>query len=139
MAVKGYRLNWKGDKVEAAAQDVLSLFLQQFGLAVEGGAKERLYYGHGVDTGTLRRSIHSADPNYNWPGDSIRPAADTPERGGKAISPAKKGNKLVLCVGSGMVYARVINAKYHFMEDSLEANMPRAGEILQWAYNQKVH
>ena len=132
-----YKLNWKDKEVAGQCEGVGSLFLEQFGLAVEGSAKEQLYWGHGMRTGTLRRSIHSAAPGYNWPGDNLKPSEESPERGGQAVSPGKVGEKLVLQVGSGMIYADVIERLYHYMETGLRINLDHVPRILKWAAAQK--
>lgn len=130
---KSYTLKWYGRKSQQEVEQAVTLFLQQWALGVEGAAKEQLYPGHGVITGTLRRSIHAADPDYNWPGDDLMPDESTPERGGQSVSPAKKGSKLVVSVGSGMVYARVIEKKYHYLANALRKMLDEAPRILKWA------
>src|SRR5512142_2111304 len=100
----GYQLNWLGQVVFQDAMRILSDAWGQVGLAVEGNAKKELYKGHGVLTGTLRRSIHTAKPGYAWPGDNVEPENDTPERGGKSVKADANASEVRLEVGSGMVY-----------------------------------
>lgn len=132
MAKTSYRLTWYGPQTKKAMEEVSMLFLEQWGLAVEGAGKEQLHPGHGVITGTLRRSIHCAKPNYNWPGDDLLPSEESPERGGKAVSPARIGRKLVVSVGSGMCYARKIEELYHFMANAFNEILPQVPRILKW-------
>jgi len=131
--VTKYVHKWYGKKAASYAEEMLKLFLGQWGLHVEGKAKEQLYWGHGMVTGTLRRSIHSAEPGYNWPGDDVAPSAETPERGGEHVEPAREGKKLVIEVGSGMVYARKIEDLYHYMENAVKDSLNDAPRILKWA------
>jgi len=80
----------------------------KFGLKVEGNAKKKLFKGHGVITGTLRRSIHLAQPGYGWRNDNVTASDNSPERGTRAVTPLVRGTRLMLQVGSGMDYALYI-------------------------------
>jgi hypothetical protein len=124
-------LKWNGPAAEGQAIRRLSNALGDIGLDVEGEAKKELYKGHGVLTGTLRRSIHSAGPGYNWPGDDVAPAEGTPERGGQAATPEPIGRRLVVAVGSGLVYAMAVHQGhhsfegYHYITNAVEKVRPR--------------
>ncbi len=151
---RGWKLNWQGDQVLQDAQTTLAEAWTQVGLAVEGAAKKELHKGHGVETGTLRRSIHCAAPGYNWSGDDVAAASDSPERGGNAVAPAKKGNVLSLQVGSGLSYAAAIEfgftsaieyammgirnfEGYRYLRNGLDKVKPQIPEILSKFFQKK--
>lgn len=83
----------------------LSQGLKAFNAELVKGAKTKLYPGHGYLTGTLKRSIHAADPDYDWGRDNVEPSGSTPERGSHPYEPVKDGTLLMSAVGSGMRYA----------------------------------
>lgn len=113
---KGYKLIWRGDEVVAEKQKSMMGAMSEIGLRVEGESKRELYKGHGVLTGTLRRSIHSATPGYTWRGDNVDPAEGTPERGGQPALPTLERNQIVVQVGSGMEYAMAVHQGHHSFE-----------------------
>lgn len=123
---KGFTLNWKGDQVVDEVEDNAILILGEFGLAVEGEAKQELRPGHGVKTGTLRRGIHAAKPGYNWAADNIVPSNSAPNLGGKIVSAVRKGGRLVVSVGVGLIYAMTVHQGhgsfkgYHYLTNGLE-------------------
>jgi len=104
-------LNWKGKRVEADVIRVLSLGLGDIGLDMEAEAKKQLYPGHGVLTGTLRRSIHAASGDHNFAAE-----AEGQEQGGHAPEPSRQGDRLVIAVGSGLVYAMAVHQGHHSFE-----------------------
>jgi hypothetical protein len=75
------KLNWNGKEVLKAVESNVAKALGEFALEVEAAAKKELKkspsekvngkkrylkgQGMGVRTGTLRRSIHTAQPGYN--------------------------------------------------------------------------
>lgn len=101
---KPYKLNWNGEEVFKIVSKNGEAIMSEIGLVAEGESKKELRKGHGVVTSTLRRSIHSATPGYNWSAD-----AAGSELGGKGASPARKNGKLVVELGSGLVYALAIH------------------------------
>ena len=128
----GFRLTWKGDKVlDEVLKDVVSPALSDIALDVEGEAKEELQAGHGVETGTLRRSIHAASPDYTWAKDNVKPSPGTPERGGQAAEPKKQNGQLLISVGSGLNYALAVHqghgkfSGYHYLTNGLNKVKPR--------------
>lgn len=133
------RLDWKGPQVRAAVRQNVAASWSEFGLRVETAAKQQLYKGHGVRSGTLRRSIHVAPPGYAWHDDNVTPADGTPERGGQAALPGMEQDGLHLEVGSGMVYALAIHqgfekgsfAGYHYLTNALALVKPELPEILR--------
>ena len=102
----GYRLTWKGLQVTEDFVDAVAEGWTDVGLEAEKQSKMILFPGHGYYTGTLRRSIHIAQPG--WGSDNVKPTNSTPERGGKRVAPLKTGTRLLLQIGSGMVYALII-------------------------------
>ena len=105
-------LNWRGDEVLKTTQENAAKIISEFALTVEGEAKKELRKGHGVETGTLRRSIHTALPGYDWGGDDVEPSAGAIERGGEAAMP-EAGNQLTVEVGSGLIYAMAVHQGHH--------------------------
>src|SRR5512134_865803 len=130
-------LKWKGPAAEEQAIRRLSNALGDIGLDIEGEAKKQLYKGHGVLTGTLRRSIHSAGPGYNWPADDVEPNETTPERGGQNVTPEQTGRRLVIAVGSGLVYALAVHQGhgsfegYHYLTNAVEKVKPRVPQHIR--------
>lgn len=125
------KLVWRGAEVLRQAETLMGEALGSVALEIESEAKRELYPGHGVDTGTLQRSIHVATPGYNWAGDNVKPSERSPERGGRRV------NGLVLIVGSGMDYALAVHQGsgnrdgYHFLTNASDRVMPRALRIIQ--------
>lgn len=95
----------------AAASDGLT----EMSLNHERLAKSRLVKGRGVVTGTLRRSIHAADVDYNFGSDDVQPSPGAPERGGRVFALAERNGKLIVTTGSGMKYARKIDDRYGYL------------------------
>ena len=110
--------------------------LGKFALRVEGYSKHELRRGHGVLTGTLRRSIHVAQPGYNWGADDLEPKAGTPELGGQMVEALINGRKVTIQVGSGLRYALPVHGGhhsfegYHFLTIGLDKAKPELGQDL---------
>ena len=102
-------LTWRGPQIEREEEAAAAEALQEFGLRLETEAKKELYKGHGVVTGTARRSIHTASPDHNWAGDDVAPDSGTPERGGQTPDVGKKGSVLSIETGSGLEYAMALH------------------------------
>lgn len=128
----GYKLDWKGVQCKAQVVGAVKVGLGRFGLVHEREVKRELRAGQGVLTGTLRRSVHSADPSYDFPGDDVAPSNSTPERGGNAAA-AIVGNKVITSVGSGMVYAHYIEQIYGYIQKGHERALPELNELLEQA------
>jgi len=138
-----FTLNWQGDNVKRQVMENIAKAVGEFGLTVEGEAKRELRKGHGVLTGTLRRSIHTAMPGYDWAGDDDQ-SGNGPERGGQLIEGAIDDSAITVQVGSGLVYAMAINqgwpegykkmhgsfVGYHFMNEGLKKAKPKLPSIL---------
>ena len=106
-----FTLNWKGDEVKRQALENAAAAMAEFGLTVEAESKKELRKGHGVLTGTLRRSIHTALPGYDWGGDDVEPSPGSPERGGELNAPDT--DNVTVQVGSGLVYAMAVHQGHH--------------------------
>jgi hypothetical protein len=144
----GYRVKWLGDVVVKDFETQIKEGWTQVGLAVETEAKANLFKGHGVVTGTLRRSIHIAQPGYNWKGDDVPSGADSTERGRKKIEPVIRNGKVMLQIGSGMVYALFIEiggaaldmnnsfGGYGYLRGALAKVKPKVKDIMR-AYVQR--
>ena len=123
---KIYDLNWRGDEVVKVSEEQLAAIMTEFGLTAEGEAKKELKKGHGVLTGTLRRSVHLASPDYEYSQDNVEPSESTPERGGNEATPQKDDHRFILALGSGLVYALKIHqgwgifTGYHYITIGVE-------------------
>lgn len=121
-----WEFNWNDEEVIKLSQEQLEAVLVEFGLVVEGESKKELEKGHGVLTGTLRRSIHAASGDFNFGTDDVEPSESSPERGNKEISAKRDGNRFVVAVGSGLKYAMRIHqgwgrfGGYHYITNGLE-------------------
>ena len=134
---KLFDLKWNGEEVVQLCEEQLRAIMNEAGLVAEGEAKRELRKGHGVVTGTLRRSIHTAQPDYNFAADDVKAAAGTPERGGKAIDAVKDGsNRFAVAVGSGLRYAMKVHQGwgnfqgYHYITNGVDKMKKRLGEII---------
>ncbi len=122
--------NWRGDQIVTAVKQNVANGLGRFALRVEGHSKKELRRGHGVRYGTLRRSIHVAEPGYNWGADDVKPGPQTPELGGQSFTAVINGHKVTIQVGSGIRYALPVHqghhsfAGYHFLTNGLEKAKP---------------
>jgi hypothetical protein len=121
---KSYFRRWEPEKVVDEKLQRLSRAFGRFGLQVEADSKRELRKGHGVLTGTLRRSIHTAEPGYDFGKDDVEPSASTPERGGRQVNAAVAKRQLSLLVGSGLVYALVIHRMYKYLTLGLKRARP---------------
>lgn len=126
-------LTWRGPRVREKLIDALSATLVEFDQAAERDAKQRLFPGHGYDTGTLQRSIHAAAPDYNWHEDDVPRSTDTPERGGRNFTPEVQRKKILAAVGSGMRYAIYVHQSwYRFIRDAVINMASRLDGILDY-------
>ena len=131
-----FRLNWLGDEVKRTMQEKGAKIIAEFALTVEGESKRELRKGHGVITGTLRRSIHTALPGYDWGGDDVEPSAGAPERGGQNVEAQSSGGRITVEVGSGLVYAMPVHqghgsfAGYHYLTNGLNKAKAKLGSII---------
>lgn len=131
-----YTLDWKGDELKRTIQENGAKIVAEFALTVEGEAKKELRKGHGVLTGTLRRSIHTALPGYDWGGDNVEPSASSPERGNAQVAPDANNQQVTIEVGSGLVYAMSVHqghhsfAGYHYLTNGLNKAKVKLASII---------
>lgn len=124
-------MDWQGAACREQVAGAVQAGLTEFGLRHEGEAKSELKKGRGVVTGTLRRSVHSAEPTYNFAADDVQPNPGSPERGGSGGQAAIEGDVVSILVGSGLVYARVIEDRYAYMSQSHARVLPDLVGILE--------
>lgn len=133
----GLRLIWRGTEVLRKVQTNVEDAYGEFGLHVERYAKKELSRGHGVLTGTLRRSIHTADASYDWGSDDVTASKSSPERGGQAVKGESVGATVTLLIGSGLKYALPVHqghhsfAGYHYLTNGLAKAKPELDGILR--------
>lgn len=111
-------LVWKGDDVQKQVVAAIIDGVTEFGLTHETEAKRELTPGHGVLTGTLRRSIHAANADYNYGSDDVAPTPSSPERSQQGLDVKAQGIRVAVTVGSGMRYARRIEEMYGYITGS---------------------
>ena len=141
-----FRLDWKGEELKLTMQENGAKIISMFALTVEAEAKKELRRGHGVKTGTLRRSIHTALPGYDWGGDNVEAKKikrkkgvgvieGSPERGFQKIMPANS-TRMTLEVGSGMGYAMAVHQGhgnfegYHYLTNGLTKAQRKLNSIM---------
>lgn len=127
---------WFGKEISQAVAQNVAKALGKFSLRVERHSKRELRRGHGVRYGTLRRSIHTAQPGYNWGGDDVKPGPGTPEMGGRSFTAMIEGRKITIQVGSGLKYALPVHQGhhsfegYHYIANGLEKAKPELAQDL---------
>ena len=132
-----YELHWNGAEVLRVSEEKLSQIMGRIGLEVEGDGKKELRKGHGVITGTLRRSLHCAEAGFDWPGDDMEPNEASPELGGQVVEVSVSGHQVSIEVGSGLRYALPVHQGhggfpgYHFLTKAVEQVRQRLGSILE--------
>ncbi len=113
--------------------DVIIASLNEYALKVEGDAKRPLQKGgRGVVTGTYRRSIHAANPRYNYAGDNVPVKTKRrkgrviivqsgPERAGQGGGAEKLTDTIIgVKVGSGMSYAGAVEGRHKTIKRSFD-------------------
>lgn len=133
------RLDWRGEQVQTEVRKRVAQAWGEVGLRVETEAKRELYKGHGVITGTLRRSIHTATPPYSWGSDDVAPSNNSPERGGQMNLAGMESDGLTIQVGSGLKYAMVVHQGrddgsfegYHYLRNALAKVKPQIQGVLK--------
>lgn len=128
---------WFGKEVADKVTKNVAAAMGEFALRAEGHSKRELQKGHGVITGTLRRSIHVAQPGYNWGGDDQTASAASPERGGQSFTALVNGKRITIQLGSGLNYALAVHqghqgfSGYHYLTNGLEKARPELPGILR--------
>lgn len=129
-------LDWRGDDAKRLVMDNVSKAWGEFSLEVEGESKRELRREHGVESGTLRRSIHAAEAGYDWGSDDVEPGPGTPERGGTEVKPEASSDQLTVEVGSGLAYALPVHQGhhnfqgYHYLTNGLKKAQAKLDSIL---------
>ena len=142
-------LKWN-QRLTAELQARLAPAVVRIGLEIEGEARRELHPsaqddagnwieggGRGKRSGTLQRSIHAASVGYNFAGDDVTPSNSSPDRGGQAPEPERDGDRLMVAVGSGMVYAMAVHqghgsfGGYHYLTNAVEKVRPKALAIIR--------
>lgn len=129
-------LNWLGDEVKRQVIENASKAMGEFGLTVEGESKKELRKGHGVETGTLRRSIHTAQAGYDWGSDDVVADKSSPELGNRQVNAVESSDQITVEVGSGLNYALPVHQGhhgfqgYHFLTNGLKKAEGKLQSIL---------
>lgn len=105
-------LDWRGEQTFAQCVTALEGTMTELNLRAEAPAKGALSPGHGVLTGTFRRSIHGASPAYGFANDNVAPSTGSPERAGTGGGALRQGMKIVSHFGSGLNYALLVEQRY---------------------------
>lgn len=77
-------------------------------------ARARLYPGHGVDTGTMKKRTHVAKPGNDWNGEHVEPHVGAPGIPNRWLLPTKLRNNYALELGCGQNYT----IYYHQKKDA---------------------
>lgn len=103
------RLDWHGKEVQKRTRLRAAKVLLRVGFSIIELTQRQLYKGHGLVTGTLRRSYHVGLPDYT------SGAAEKAAEGGQSavtvvqVSPEELMKDLKLLVGSWLNYARAVD------------------------------
>lgn len=115
---------WLGAQVSAQVKDTAADVLIDLGLLIEGGIKAQLYPGHGLITGTLRRSYHLAGADQPF-------TDDDSDQSGRRPEPVRRGSILAIAVGSGLKYAMTIEDRYRQTLNALDQTRGRVGDVIR--------
>ena len=128
---------WRGKEVTQAVAKNVASALGEIALRAEGHAKRELRKGHGVVTGTARRSIHTAEPGYNWSADHVEASSASAELGGKMVTAAIQGSRITVQLGSGLGYALPLHQGhqgfegYHFLTIGVDKAKKEVPEVVR--------
>jgi hypothetical protein len=123
--------SWNGVRLTQRALDIVAEAMEEVGLRCEGAAKKQLKKGRGVITGTLRRSIHTAIPDYNYFDDDVKPSSGSPERGGRGTQGRIVGKKVMIALGAGVKYAFFIEKRYGYIKEGVESQRKNAPAVIK--------
>jgi hypothetical protein len=132
-------LDWRGDDAKRLVKENVAKAMAEFALTAEAESKKELRRGHGVVSGTLRRSIHAVLPGYDWGGDDVEPGAGSPERGGSEVVPDASNDQLTVELGSGLKYAMPVHQRrephggftgYHYLTNGINKAKAKLNSIL---------
>lgn len=135
---------WRGKEITKAVQQNVAGAMGEFALRAEGHSKKELRKGHGVITGTLRRSIHTAQPGYDWGRDAAsvtikgkRTKGSSFTLGGQLVDALIEADRITIQLGSGLGYALPVHQGhhsfdgYHFIENGVEKARPELPAVLK--------
>ena len=124
------KLTWRGKQVTEELYRDIAKAVGEIGLEVERGAKMELYPGHGYDTGSLKRSVHTAHPRHSFKGEHSYPRG--PERGGNlVIGQIGLDGVPAIAVGTGQNYAQYVHPQFQFFGAGLQRARIMARSILR--------
>lgn len=126
------RLRWRGTEIAKSVEGKLAQALGEIALNVEQEAKRELTPGHGVDTRSMQKSIHTAPPGHNWPAEHDYPKG--PERGGVLVPADLRGGALRISVGSPQDYSYEVHSvrqAYFFITNGLQRTLGRVDAIVR--------
>ena len=125
-------LEWLDDQLQQEIiQPAVVNGLNEFGARWETAAKASVGPGRGVVTGTYRRSLHFSSRAYNFGRDNVKPGSGTPERGGTGKGATVGGGYVSIVAGSGMIYARRLEAMYNVVVGAHAQVAGQLGGILE--------
>jgi hypothetical protein len=137
MSEAQWDFQWNLEEVIQLSEDQLEAIIAEFALVTEGESKKELSKGHGVKTGTLRRSIHAANLEYDFGSDDVEADASSPERGNQSVKPTRDGKRIIVALGSGLSYALKIHqgwgkfGGYHYITSGLEKAKAQRDAIIE--------
>ena len=126
-------IDWLGGVVAEQVADAITQGLTEWGLEYETAAKGMVKPGAGVVTVTYRRSLHAAGPSYHYPADNVKPRRGTPERSGVGGGAERRGNVIWIMMGSGLIYARMVEGWYAPVAGGFAKVRGKIGAFLQRA------
>lgn len=99
-------INWAGPAVEAEITARAARALTEIDLRIVGAAQQELYPGHGVRTGTLRRSL-----------------TDAPVR--------TESRRILGSVGTTIIYALPVHKRYRYFTKAFQKVKAQAPAIIR--------
>src|SRR4051812_25061080 len=100
----GDRLSLKGEEGLIRCTYAAGVVMASQMFAAEMAAKASLSPGHGVDTGSMKRRTHVAEPGYPWAEDHVEPTENTAPLGNIIVLPSMMRGKIALELGCGQNY-----------------------------------
>lgn len=116
-------VRWNGDFVGNRMEEIAKQVMWERMRIAKIDAVNRLYLGHGVETGTMKSRVHIAPGGYNWAKDHIEPRRGAPPLYDDS-DPVKLRGKWTLELGSGQKYALYYHQKFdQFLRIPFDAAM----------------
>ena len=135
---------WRSKEIVQKVSENVSKAMGEIALRAEGHSKRELRKGHGVVSGTLRRSIHTAQPGYDWSKDGAsvtikgkRAKGSSFTLGGKLIDALIESKKITIQLGSGLGYALPVHqghhsfSGYHYLTNGVDKAKPELPAVLK--------